>query len=129
MVACCRQASSLPAASVLRDPEPEVGSGCAGHQLITMVDPEPSGLSVWLAEQAGRAQAILRGHAIERGLGSKRYRCELTSSALTPLAVGSAKGEALVSLRLAEVVPVPAATMQVAKAAFPKGCPAMRETA
>ncbi len=30
------------------------------------------------------------------------------------------------SLRPAEIAPVPAATMQVAKAAFPKGCPAMR---
>jgi len=31
-----------------------------------------------------------------------------------------------VSLRPAEIAPVPAATVQVAKAAFPKGCPAMR---
>src|SRR3954447_14881855 len=30
------------------------------------------------------------------------------------------------SLRPAEIVPVPAATAQVAMAAFPKGCPAMR---
>ncbi len=30
------------------------------------------------------------------------------------------------SLRPAEIAPVPAATVQVAKAAFPKGCPAMR---
>jgi len=31
-----------------------------------------------------------------------------------------------VSLRAAEIAPVPAATVQVAKTAFPKGCPAMR---
>ncbi len=30
------------------------------------------------------------------------------------------------SLHPAEIAPVPAATVQVAKAAFPKGCPAMR---
>ena len=30
------------------------------------------------------------------------------------------------SLRPAEIAPVPAATAQVAAAAFPKGCPAMR---
>ena len=30
------------------------------------------------------------------------------------------------SLRRAEIAPVPAATAQVAAAAFPKGCPAMR---
>ena len=30
------------------------------------------------------------------------------------------------SLRRAEIAPVPAATAQVAPAAFPKGCPAMR---
>ena len=30
------------------------------------------------------------------------------------------------SLCPAEIAPVPAATVQVAKAAFPKGCPAMR---
>ena len=30
------------------------------------------------------------------------------------------------SLRPAEIAPVPAVTVQVAKAAFPKGCPAMR---
>ena len=30
------------------------------------------------------------------------------------------------SLRPTEIAPVPAATVQVAKAAFPKSCPAMR---
>ncbi len=37
--------------------------------------------------------------------------------------------ETTVSLRPAEIAPVPAATVQVAKAAFPKGCPAVRMTA
>ena len=31
------------------------------------------------------------------------------------------------SLRPAEIAPVPAATAQVAAAAFPKGCPVMRD--
>ena len=51
---------------------------------------------------------------------------EFTSSALALSAAGSAKGEAAVSLHPAEIAPVPAAIVQVAKAAFPKGCPAIR---
>src|SRR6476646_4176116 len=35
-------------------------------------------------------------------------------------------GAVAMSLRPAEIAPVPAATAQVAAAAFPKGCPAMR---
>jgi len=51
---------------------------------------------------------------------------EFTGSVLISLSSGSIWGEAAGSLRPAEIAPVPAATVQIAKAAFPKGCPAMR---
>ena len=51
---------------------------------------------------------------------------EFTGSVLIVPGLGLAEGAATVSLRPAEIAPVPAATVQVAEAAFPNGCPAMR---
>jgi transposase len=51
---------------------------------------------------------------------------EFTGAVSALSAAGSAKEGATVSLRPAGIAPVPATTMQVAKAAFPKGCPVMR---
>jgi len=44
-----------------RHGEPDLGSGCAGHQLITLLDEhELSEQAAWLAEHAGRARVVLK---------------------------------------------------------------------
>jgi len=46
--------------------EPDVESGCPGHQLITLLgDEEISAQAAWLAEHAGRAQVVLKADSYE----------------------------------------------------------------
>ena len=52
-------------AYLAREGEPDLDSGCAGHQLVTMLDPELSAQSAWLAEHAVRAQVVLRADSYE----------------------------------------------------------------
>ena len=51
---------------VARRGEPDLGNGCSGHRLITMIDdqvlPEHA---AWLTEHAGRAQVVLRADSYE----------------------------------------------------------------
>ena len=47
-----------------RHGEPDVGNGCAGHQLITLLDKE-SAQSAWMIEQAGRARVVLMADSYE----------------------------------------------------------------
>ena len=53
-------------AYLARHGEPDLGSGCAGHRLITLVDdyvlPEQA---AWLAKHAGQAQVVLRADSYE----------------------------------------------------------------
>jgi DNA-binding transcriptional LysR family regulator len=49
-----------------RQGEPDLGSGCAGHQLITLRDDRDlSGQADWLSEHAGRAQVVLKADSYE----------------------------------------------------------------
>lgn len=49
------------ASYLARHGEPDLGSGCAGHQLITLLDDhELSIQATWLAEHAGRARVVLK---------------------------------------------------------------------
>lgn len=91
------------------------------HERVTYAEPRA------LRPQA-RPRHSYWANIIEHALGSCSTDTvgQFTSFALALFAEGSAKGGATVSLRPAEIAPVPAATLQVAKAAFPKGCPAMR---
>lgn len=53
-------------AYLARRGEPDLGSGCAGHQLITLLnDHDLSGQAAWLTEHAGRAQVVLRADGYE----------------------------------------------------------------
>jgi DNA-binding transcriptional LysR family regulator len=46
--------------------EPDLGSGCPGHQLITLLDErDVSAQAAWLAEHAGRAQVVLKADSYE----------------------------------------------------------------
>lgn len=46
--------------------EPDLGGGCAGHQLITLLDDRDlSGQAAWLTEYAGRAQVVLKADSYE----------------------------------------------------------------
>ena len=53
-------------AYVAQHGEPDLGNGCSGHRLITLIDdqvlPEHS---AWLTEHAGRAQVVLRADSYE----------------------------------------------------------------
>ena len=45
---------------------PDLGEGCAGHQLITLLDhSEASAQAAWLGEHAGRAEVVLRADSYE----------------------------------------------------------------
>jgi DNA-binding transcriptional LysR family regulator len=49
-----------------RHGKPDLGSGCAGHLLIALLDGQDhSGQAVWLAEHAGRAQVVLKADSYE----------------------------------------------------------------
>jgi DNA-binding transcriptional LysR family regulator len=49
-----------------RSGEPDVGSGCPGHQLIALLDDhELSAQAAWLHEHAGRAQVVLKADSYE----------------------------------------------------------------
>jgi DNA-binding transcriptional LysR family regulator len=49
--------------------EPDVESGCPGHQLITLIsDEETSAQSSWLAEHAGRSRVVLKADSYETQL-------------------------------------------------------------
>ncbi len=49
-----------------RHGEPDLGSGCAGHLLIALLDGQDhSGQAAWLAEHAGRAQVVLKADSYE----------------------------------------------------------------
>lgn len=53
-------------AYIARHGEPDLGNGCAGHQLIALLDGhDHSGQAAWLAEHAGRAQVVLRADSHE----------------------------------------------------------------
>ena len=53
-------------AYIARHGEPDLASGCAGHQLIALLDSHNhSGQAVWLAEHAGRAQVVLKADSYE----------------------------------------------------------------
>src|SRR3954470_15882175 len=60
------------------------------------------------------------------GPSSNGYRWRNRRFCVDCLLRGQPSGAVAMSLRPAEIAPVPAATAQVAAAAFPKGCPAMR---
>ena len=46
--------------------EPDLGSGCNGHRLITLVDDQTlPDQAAWLADHAGRAQVVLRADSYE----------------------------------------------------------------
>ncbi len=47
-----------------RQGEPDVSNGCAGHQLITLLEDESAQAS-WLAENAGRARVVLMADSYE----------------------------------------------------------------
>ena len=52
-----------------RHAEPDLGSGCPGHQLIALLDDRDlSAQAAWLAEHAGRAQVVLRADSYETQL-------------------------------------------------------------
>ena len=84
--------------------EPDLGSGCNGHRLITLVDdqvlPEQAG---WLAEHAGRAQVVLRADSYETQHWSANC-----SGGLALLPRFRADGEPALR-RIATPVPVPSA--------------------
>ena len=49
-----------------RHGEPDLGSGCAGHLLIALLDGQGhSGPASWLAKHAGRAQVVLKADSHE----------------------------------------------------------------
>ncbi len=51
---------------IARQGEPDLGSGCAGHRLITLLDEQDhSGQAAWLAEHAGRAEVVLKADSYE----------------------------------------------------------------
>lgn len=51
---------------IARHGEPDLGDGCAGHRLITLLDEQgPSGQAAWLAEHARRAEVVLRADSYE----------------------------------------------------------------
>jgi DNA-binding transcriptional LysR family regulator len=53
-------------AYLVRHGEPDVESGCPGHQLITLLsDDESSAQSAWLAKHAGRARVVLKADSYE----------------------------------------------------------------
>ena len=53
-------------AYIARHGEPDLGSGCAGHQLIALLDRhDHSGQAAWLAEHAGRAEVVLKADSYE----------------------------------------------------------------
>jgi DNA-binding transcriptional LysR family regulator len=53
-------------AYLARHDEPDVESGCPGHQLISLLsDDEISAQSAWLAEHAGHAQVVLKADSYE----------------------------------------------------------------
>lgn len=53
-------------AYLARRGEPDLGDGCPGHQLITLLDQsELSAQAAWLSAQAGRAQVVLRADSYE----------------------------------------------------------------
>jgi DNA-binding transcriptional LysR family regulator len=53
-------------AYLARQGEPDLGSGCPGHQLIALLDDrELSAQAGWLAEHAGRAQVVLKADSYE----------------------------------------------------------------
>ncbi len=53
-------------AYVARHGEPDLGNGCAGHQLITLLENDDrSAQGAWLTEHAGRAQVVLKADSYE----------------------------------------------------------------
>lgn len=53
-------------AYLARHGEPDLGSGCAGHQLIALLDDRDlSEQAAWLAEHAGRARVVLKADSYE----------------------------------------------------------------
>lgn len=53
-------------AYLARHGEPDLGNGCAGHQLITLGDDRDlSAQAAWLSEHAGRAQVVLKADSYE----------------------------------------------------------------
>lgn len=53
-------------AYLARHGEPDLGNGCAGHQLIALLDdPDLTAQGAWLAEHAGQAQVVLKADSYE----------------------------------------------------------------
>jgi DNA-binding transcriptional LysR family regulator len=53
-------------AYLARHDEPDLGSGCPGHRLITLLDDRDlSAQAAWLTEHAGRAQVVLKADSYE----------------------------------------------------------------
>ena len=53
-------------AYIARHGEPDLGSGCPGHQLITLLeDGDFSAQAAWLTEHTGRAQVVLKADSYE----------------------------------------------------------------